>query len=391
MTNDELWQKTLVHLNEGNFTALEQVLGGPDAFDCQIIEWHRGGKFDDEPEALAEALSCACMLGRITTAEYLLDLGVDPYAGMKTWLAGPHWAASSGHPEIIKLLIERGTSLEIENKYGGTVLGQALWSAVNEHKPTHAEIIEMLIQAGAEVESGTAEWWQEQDVPSNETKQRVAEVLGRHAEFHSRLRSAKDEVFEAESTGSRRRLADSLKALGNLLRRPPFLRSAANDAYRRAADLYLELELPLEAAWVIRHIGINYEYAERLTDAEKCYDESLEFFRKYAASDDRNYANTVRYPAVIKNRVGKRDDSRVLWEEAVSRYDAMQEHLGVAEGAAWLTFFALDIGDKALALEWFAKAEAAAEKAGDQDTDNWIAEVKLRLDEAMKDRDGINS
>jgi hypothetical protein len=69
----------------------------------------------------------------------------------------------------------------------------------------------------------------------------------------------------------------------------------------------------------------------------------------------------------------------------------MQEHLGVAEGAAWLTFFALDIGDKALALEWFAKAEAAAEKAGDQDTDNWIAEVKLRLDEAMKDTDGINS
>ncbi len=163
------------------------------------------------------------------------------------------------------------------------------------------------------------------------------------------------------------------------MRRPPFLRSAANEAYSRAADLYREVGLPLETAWVLRHIGINHEYAERLTDAEKCYDESLALFRHHASEGDNNYANTVRYPAVIKNRVGKRDESTALWEEAVRRYDEMNEPLGVAEGAAWLTIFAIDKGDRALAREWFAKAEAAGTRASDEDTDKWIAEVRARL------------
>ena len=91
---DELWKRTLSHLDQGNFTALQYSLGGPEAFERLIVEWHRDGKFNDEPEMLAEALSCACMLGRTKTAEYLLDAGVPPYAGMKTWLAGPHYAVS---------------------------------------------------------------------------------------------------------------------------------------------------------------------------------------------------------------------------------------------------------------------------------------------------------
>jgi tetratricopeptide (TPR) repeat protein len=156
-------------------------------------------------------------------------------------------------------------------------------------------------------------------------------------------------------------------------------RDAANDAYHRAADLYHELEMPLESAWVLRHIGINYEYAERLTDAEKYYDESLQLFRQHAAETDSDYANTVRYPAVIKNRVGKREESTLLWEEAVRRYDAMNQPLGVAEGAAWLTIFAIENGDTALAHKWFAKAEGAATIAKDHDTDKWIGEVRAKL------------
>ncbi len=174
---DDLWQKTLKHLNEGNFTALQTHLGGADGFHRHIVKWHSAGDFNAEPEALAEALSCACMLGRLETAEYLLDAGVDVYAGMKTWLAGPHYAASSGHLNIINMLLDRGIPLEVKNLYGGTVLGQALWSAVNEHKAAHADIIAALIRAGAKVEPGTLEWWNEQPVPSPETKSRVAEVL----------------------------------------------------------------------------------------------------------------------------------------------------------------------------------------------------------------------
>ena len=174
---DKLWPQTIIHLDEGNFTALENHLGGGEGFDRQIVAWFDSGDFDDHPDMLAEALSCACWLGRAATARHLIDNGVDPYAGMKTWLAGPHWAASSARLEVIKMLIAKNVPLEIENKYGGTVLGQALWSAVNEHNDNHAAIIECLINAGAKVEPGTIDWWQEQDGSSPETRQRLLDAL----------------------------------------------------------------------------------------------------------------------------------------------------------------------------------------------------------------------
>lgn len=174
---NDLWQETLRHLDEGNFTALEKMLGGPGGFDKQVIDWHRSGKFNDEPEALAETFTCACMLGRIMTAAYLLDSNVDPLAGIKTGLNGFHYAVSGGRLEIVKLLIERMVPMEVENMYGGTVFGQAIWSAVNEWKPDHAEIVEVLVNAGAVVDDGYRKWWDEQNVPDAETKRRIAVVL----------------------------------------------------------------------------------------------------------------------------------------------------------------------------------------------------------------------
>ena len=56
--------------------------------------------------------------------------------------------------------------MEVKNMYDGTVLGQALWSAINEHTPNHAEIIEVLINGGVYVWPNTLEWWEKQDVPS---------------------------------------------------------------------------------------------------------------------------------------------------------------------------------------------------------------------------------
>lgn len=176
---DDLWQKALVALERGNFSLLQDMLGGPQGFDTQIVDWKEKGFFDSEPEALAEVFTCACMLGRADTACYLLDKGVDPIAGMKTGLNGFHYAASGGHVDIVNLLIERRVPMEIENMYGGTVIGQSLWSAVNEYKPGHATIIEALIDAGAKIEPGTLGWWEKQNVTSAETKTRVAKALGK--------------------------------------------------------------------------------------------------------------------------------------------------------------------------------------------------------------------
>lgn len=176
---DDLWPKARVALERGNFSQLENILGGPEGFDTQIIDWKERGFFDSEPEALAEVFTCACMLGRIDITRNLLDKGVDPIAGIKTGLNGFHYAVSGGHLEIVKLLIERKVPIEIDNMYGGTVFGQSLWSAVNEYKASHAAIIEALIDADAEIEPGTLEWWEKQNVPSAEAKTRVAKALGK--------------------------------------------------------------------------------------------------------------------------------------------------------------------------------------------------------------------
>ena len=110
---------------------------------------------------------------------HLLDHGVDPVAGMRSGMNGFHYAASCGQLDVVKVMIDRKVPMEIVNRYGGTVLGQALWSAIYEHGSTHAEIIEALISAGARIDPGTAEWWEQQDVPSAETKDRVATALRR--------------------------------------------------------------------------------------------------------------------------------------------------------------------------------------------------------------------
>lgn len=171
-----LFEYTVAAMDRGDFSALEEAIGA-DNFYSQIVDWYESGSFETERETLDEILSASCMLGQTKTAEYLIDKGVDPYAGMKTWLAGPHYAVSSGNLDTVKMLIEKRVPLEIENRYGGTMLGQALWSAINEHKADHAQIIELLIAAGANVDPGTLEWWEQQTVSSAETKRRVADVL----------------------------------------------------------------------------------------------------------------------------------------------------------------------------------------------------------------------
>lgn len=202
-------------------------------------------------------------------------------------------------------------------------------------------------------------------------------------EFKLRLQAAKAAVAAARLTSRKLALANALKELGNIERRPPHLREDANRTFAEARDLYLELELPLEAAWVIRHIGINQEYAEELADAESYYDESLALFREHAPTNTLDFANTVRYPAVVKNRLGKRSESTALWEEAVGRYSELACPAGVAEGAAWLAVFSIEGNDLASAAEWLAKADTAAAAANDHDTFVWVNGVRARFEKAV--------
>lgn len=159
-------------LLKGDFSRLEPLFkdrpspGG----QCRVMEWYEQGCFGSEPLALAEAFTCACFLGRTKVVEFFLAQGLDPSGGARTGLNAFHWAANRGNLDTVKLLIRQQTPLEIESMYGGTVLGTAVWSAVNEPRPDHISIIEALISAGARLDAA--------DYPSGD--ERLDELLRRY-------------------------------------------------------------------------------------------------------------------------------------------------------------------------------------------------------------------
>jgi hypothetical protein len=171
--DDRLFRDAVRGLERGDFSRLEPLFGeNPSSGDdrCRILEWYENGYFDDEPKALAEAFTCACFNGRTRVADYLRKKGVDPAAGAETGLTAFHWAANRGRLETVQFLIERRAPLEIKNMYGGTVLGCAVWSAVNEPRADHLAIIEALIAAGAKLDAA--------DYPTG--NECVDELLRRH-------------------------------------------------------------------------------------------------------------------------------------------------------------------------------------------------------------------
>jgi membrane-associated phospholipid phosphatase len=138
-------------LEHGDFSWAEPLFApraGPDPRP-QIVAWYEAALFRTEQIALAEALSCACFLGRTPVAEYLLDRGVDATAGAATGMNAIHWAVNRGNLDTVRLLISCHAPLELRSTHGGTVLGTAVWSVVNEPRPDHVRIIKELLAAGA--------------------------------------------------------------------------------------------------------------------------------------------------------------------------------------------------------------------------------------------------
>ena len=117
---------------------------------------------------LERGAAVAAEYGRRDVVDFMLDKGVDLAASANTGQTALHLAAHRGQLDIIKLLIDRGAPLEVFNCYGGTVMGQALWSAENgEPDIDFVPVIEMLLAAGAQP-----------DVYPG-MKERIEKILGR--------------------------------------------------------------------------------------------------------------------------------------------------------------------------------------------------------------------
>jgi hypothetical protein len=152
-------------LEAGNYSWLEDLL---DKHGLSLMNLLVA---NDEPKVpMEQAFTWACMLGRKSDVEFLLEKGVDPLAGDNTGLNGFHYAVWHGHLDIVKLLIERKVPLEVRNMYGGTVLGCALDGAENRPVADHIAIVEALLEAGAKIG--------EVDYPTG--NECVDEILRRH-------------------------------------------------------------------------------------------------------------------------------------------------------------------------------------------------------------------
>lgn len=77
------------------------------------------------------ALCWACEYGHPLVVDFLLSRGVPIQSPANTGQTPLHWAVIGAQTETITLLLSRGADLEAKNMYGGTALGQALWSAAH--------------------------------------------------------------------------------------------------------------------------------------------------------------------------------------------------------------------------------------------------------------------
>lgn len=117
-----------------------------------FFNWDGSLKPNVTDEQMVKGFAWACGFGRNDVVTFLLGKGVDLNAHDADGQTGLHWAAMSGHLGTMQLLLARGVPLEVKNVYGGTVLGQTLWSAAHDADPdAYIPIIETLLAAGAEV------------------------------------------------------------------------------------------------------------------------------------------------------------------------------------------------------------------------------------------------
>ncbi len=146
-----LFDDVVQGLTNGDFSRLEPVFAQRSVEDprLSIVRWCEEGRFSNQPVALAEALTCACFLGRTDVADYLLRQGVNPAGGAGTGLNAFHWAANRGQVEAVRLLLRWNAPLGTRSMHGGNVLDTAVWSAINEPRQGQREIIKDLLAAGA--------------------------------------------------------------------------------------------------------------------------------------------------------------------------------------------------------------------------------------------------
>ena len=123
----------------------------------------------------------ACMYGRETVAEFLLDHGADLLHGANSGATPLHWAAAGAHLNLVRLLLDRHAPLEELNQWGGTVLEHAGWGFEhNPPGPDFAPVFETLLASGAKIRGNWLAWIEKLKNRTPNEKAHVAEIFRRH-------------------------------------------------------------------------------------------------------------------------------------------------------------------------------------------------------------------
>ena len=313
-------------------------------------------------EEVGKGFVWACEYGYNDVVTFLLDYGVDPAFGADGAMTGLHLAAHDGHLDTVKLLLAHNAPLEVKNRYGGTVLGQTLWSAVHNPRPAHRQIVEALIAAGANVE----EDWLTGIADIDELlRARLAAVEATPIRRARRARFTQPEEARAlfaeaakksRESGARRELVDALKGIAQIDRHLG-RRADALPFYEEAVSIARDIADPLLLAHTVRHLGDLHHDDARDDLAEPLYAEALALYRASEAPP-LDLANALRSLAVIK-------DSETLWEEAFHLYVATDVPPGIVETALRLARLAHRHVNRDRAREWLRIATDAAEASRD--------------------------
>ena len=103
-------------------------------------------------EDLARAVFFAAGYGHPEVLSLLLDRGFDLATQDGAGQTAVHHAVIGGQLTTLGLLLSRNPPLELRNVYGGTVVGQALWSAAHGlDASTSIAALDLLIRAGAQL------------------------------------------------------------------------------------------------------------------------------------------------------------------------------------------------------------------------------------------------
>lgn len=240
----------------------------------------------------------ACLAnGRGEAAEFLLDRGevLDFSRGADAnGMTLLHHAAAAGSLRITRMLLDRGAEVDAKNGYGGTVLEQAVWSAIHARRPQHIEIIELLVERDAHL---SEEW--------------LTGYSDIDAALHPEQRRVRDLRRVADQARHERRYDDA---------RSGYL--AAVDVCRASGDARL-------LAHTLRHLGDIEREMGRNDDAEVHLVEALEIARRERV-EPLELANTIRPLALVR-------DDEALWREAHALYASVDVQAGVAEAARHLS------------------------------------------------------